>query len=268
MSRHTLSYNGIDLSTFGVYVSGENAWAKPAPEYEHVSVPGRSGDVLLYNGRYSNIDITYRMGIVSDFNTNYNALISHLLSSPGYHKLIDSAHPDGYRMAVITAKVLPDMTRMNRKGQFDVTFHCKPQFYLDEGEEDIYMIKAGSAYGDDVENTIVNPTAFPVWPLIKISIPSSSGTVYLNVQKKSGANSWSAVGQAKFVVDGTNMELYIDTETGNVTDASGSNMNTMLKISESQFVQIPGGGRITSVVPNKTIPTNANVKIVPRWWRL
>lgn len=250
-----------------MYVSGENAWAKPAPEFEQVSVPGRSGDVLLYNGRYSNIDITYRMGIISDFNTNYNALISHLMSSPGYHKLIDSSHPDGYRMAAVIAEVLPEMTRGNRKGQFDVTFTCKPQFYLNEGEEDVLMLSGGSAYGDGVTNTIVNPTAFPTWPLVKVSIPSSDGTVYLAVSRKSG-NTWYGVGTAKFVIYGTNTELYIDTETGNVTDANGTNRNSMVKIGDSKFVQIPGNGRITSILSSGSQASNADIKVVPRWWRL
>ena len=250
-----------------MYVSGENAWAKPAPEYEHVSVPGRSGDVLLYNGRYSNIDITYRMGIISNFNTNYNALISHLLSSPGYHKLIDSAHPDGYRMAAITAEILPEMTRGNRKGQFDVTFHCKPQFYLNEGEEDVLMVKNGNAYGDGVTNLITNPTAFPVWPLVKVSIPSSDGTVYLEMRKLN-SSVWTTEGQAKFVVYATNIELYIDTETGNVTRANGQNMNSYIKMSESKFVQIPGNGKVTSVLSYGSQASGANVKLVPRWWRL
>lgn len=248
-----------------MYVSGENAWAKPAPEYEHVSVPGRSGDVLLYNGRYSNIDITYRMGIISNFNTNYNALISHLMSSPGYHKLIDSSHPDGYRMAAIDVGILPEMTRGNRKGQFDVTFNCKPQFYLNEGEEDVLMLKNGNTYGDGVTNTVYNPTAFPTWPLIKVSISSASGTIYLPVHKNQGS-SWVSTSREKIVIQGTNAELYIDTETGNVTDASGANRNSMVKMGESQFMQIPGNGRITSIFGEP--PSGSNVKLVPRWWRL
>ena len=268
MSRHTLTYNGIDLSTFGAYVSGEGAWKKPAPEFEQISVPGRSGDVLLYNGRYSNVDVTYKMGIVDSFDTNYSSLISCLMSDPGYHKLVDSSHPGVYRMAAVSVGVEPDMTQHNLSGQFKITFNCKPQTFLDEGDERYCLINAGSTSGTGITNTIYNPTAFPTWPLVQVSVASANGTVYLAIQKKTGQNTWSSVALTKYVVTATNASLLIDTETGNVTDATtGADMNSFLKTSQSLFAQIPGGGRITSLAPYSN-PNDATVHVIPRWWRL
>ena len=155
LDRHGLIYNGIDLRGFGVYVSGEGSWTKPAPEFERVSVPGRSGDLITYNRRYSNVDIVYRLGIVRDFNANYGDLIDALLSDPGYHRLEDTSHPGEYRMAMIEAGIDPSMTPWNRAGEFDVIFDCKPQIYLTSGELPVSLTSSG---------TIFNPTLFEYRP--------------------------------------------------------------------------------------------------------
>ena len=114
LDRHGLIYNGIDLRGFGVYVSGEDSWAKPAPEFEKVSVPGRNGDLITYNRRYSNVNIIYRLGIVRNFEMNYSDLVGALLSDPGYHRLEDTAHPGEYRMAMIDSGIDPSMAPWNR----------------------------------------------------------------------------------------------------------------------------------------------------------
>ena len=159
MVRHTLTYNGTNLKQFGVYVSGENSWAKSAPEFERVSVPGRNGDLVTYNKRFANVDIEYHLGIVKNFNENFSNLVSFLHADPGYHKLVDSSHPDVYRMALIEQNIDPEMTWGNREGTFDVIFNCKPQVYLTSGDTTTTFTSSGS---------ITNPTSFASKPLLRV----------------------------------------------------------------------------------------------------
>ena len=55
--RSKLIYNGIDLRQYGLYVSGDKTFNAPKKEYTKVSIPGRSGDLVISNGRYSNVPL-------------------------------------------------------------------------------------------------------------------------------------------------------------------------------------------------------------------
>lgn len=269
MSRHTLNYNGIDLSTFGAYVSGENAWIKPAPEFETVNVPGRSGDVLLYNGRYSNISIPYTMGIINNFDSNYNGLIATLLSEPGYHKLVDSSHPGVYRMAAVDSVIEPEMTRANKRGQFVVTFNCKPQVYLDSGDTQIQVIQNSSWYVDGKIVYIDNPTGFAAWPVIIIE---GYGDLRLSVRKPTAGGTTAYYTMRIKVLQHTGT-IYFDTETGNAEDGSGNNMNQYIELMYqgnivSKVYPIYGYGQLTAYTGTVIPDTITNVWIIPRFWRL
>jgi phage-related protein len=53
----------------------------------------------------------------------------------------------------------PEMSVLNRQGQFDVKFSCKPQTYLKSGEKPKEFTASGSIY---------NPTMFDALPLMRI----------------------------------------------------------------------------------------------------
>ena len=235
LDRHGLIYNGIDLRGFGVYVSGEGSWTKPAPEFERVSVPGRSGDLITYNRRYSNVDIVYRLGIVRDFNANYGDLIDALLSDPGYHRLEDTSHPGEYRMAMIEAGIDPSMTPWNRAGEFDVIFNCKPQIYLTSGELPVSLASSG---------TIFNPTLFESAPLIRVY---GSGTLTVN-------------GDAIAITGNTG---YTDLDC-DLEDAfyGAVNRNSLVTMATGEFPRFRPG------VNSIQLASLSRVEITPRWWRL
>lgn len=276
--KRILTYNGIDLSTFGAHVSGEGAWVKPAPEFERISVPGRSGDVLLYNGRYSNVDITYRFGITNDFDENYNGLIAALMGSPGYHKLVDSKHPGVYRMAAVDKGMAPTMTDQQSVGEFEVTFNCKPQTYLDEGDE------VASTWYDTTYQTsrIVNPTAFDARPLVVITLVSSSTLEFIFRLEwyKSGSQT-ATTKSITFTFEKASgtvaSPIYYDSESGDVYDANGNSLNEYVTIERyignSKYVLddaiIPGGYSFYAYVSGTAQTSKfSKIEIIPRWWRL
>ena len=235
LDRHGLIYNGIDLRGFGVYVSGEDSWAKPAPEFEKVSVPGRNGDLITYNRRYSNVNIIYRLGITKNFNVNYGDLIDALLSDPGYHRLEDTSHPGEYRMAMIESGIDPSMTARNLAGEFEVAFNCKPQVYLTTGELTMTLTASG---------TIYNPTCYEASPLIRVY---GNGTLTVN-------------GDAIVFTSNTG---YTDLDC-DLEDAfyGAVNRNSMVTMATGEFPRLQPG------VNSIQLTSLSRVEITPRWWRL
>lgn len=237
LDRHGLIYNGIDLRGFGVYVSGEGSWAKPAPEFEKVSVPGRSGDLITYNKRYSNVDIVYRLGIVKHFNANFGDLVDALLSDPGYHRLEDTSHPGEYRVAMIESGIEPSMTPRNLAGEFEVTFNCKPQLYLTSGELSTSFTASGS---------IFNPTRFDSSPLIRVY---GNGTLRV---------AGSAIGFTNNTTGYTDLDCDLE-------DAfyGAENRNSRVTMETGEFPRLKPG--VNTIQLESGI---SRVEITPRWWRL
>ena len=98
---HTFVYNGKKSQDFNLILSGEDTWKKPMADIERMQIPGRNGDLLLSNHRYSNVTITYHVGIRRGFDKSFSAFMNFLLQEPGYHRLEDSYHPEYYRKAVM-----------------------------------------------------------------------------------------------------------------------------------------------------------------------
>ncbi len=60
---HKFIYNNRSSSDFGLTVSGEDTFKKPAPVMEHIEIPGRNGDLVISNHRYKNVEVVYHIGI-------------------------------------------------------------------------------------------------------------------------------------------------------------------------------------------------------------
>ena len=236
MARHTLTYDGTDLKTYGIYVSGEDSWAKPAPDITRTTVPGRSGDLITFNNRYENVDIVYHLGIVADFNENFSNFIGFLLKSPGYKKLVDSYHPDVYRMAMVESSIAPEMTVRNREGLFDVAFNCKPQTYLISGDTATTFTSSG---------TITNPTPFKAKPLLRVY-----GTGSLSV------------GGRTISISTNSSYTDIDCDLQDAFRGS-TNCNGNITLQSGDFPELSAGSNTITLGSGIT-----RVVITPRWWRL
>ena len=156
---HQFIYNNKNSLDFGLTVSGEDTWRKANPDIERKQIPGRNGDLLLDNRRYENVEITYRVGITKDFSAYYSAFSDFLLSSPTYHRLKDSYHPEVFRKAVPAKPLTPALTARQKEGQFDVTFSCMPQEFLKSGERTLIFTETG---------TIFNPTLYDAAPMLRV----------------------------------------------------------------------------------------------------
>lgn len=136
--KNFFTFNGQSSLDFGVTISGGGTFDSPARSMEAVSVPGRNGDLMVDNGRYDNVEITYQAFIAKDFRKNFDAFRAWMLSNPGYHRLEDTYHPTEFREAAFISSLNPEMVGTYcRAGEFEITFNCKPQRFLKTGEEQI-----------------------------------------------------------------------------------------------------------------------------------
>ena len=167
-------YNGISSLDMGLRIESKNVFSAPKYESKFQSIPGRDGDLILPNGRFPNVQITYSVFLPAktkeQLAEKIAAVKAWLFYEPDrYHELRDSYDTTGFRKAVINTQ-LDIEDQLNKIGIFTVSFSCLPFRYLDEGQEAITITE--SPY------TLKNPTVFQAKPYIKVS---GSGTGRLSV---------------------------------------------------------------------------------------
>lgn len=210
-------YDDIVSSDHNVYASGEATFDAPEKEYDTYEIPGRSGDLQIFRGRYKNVKVEYPCvyeKAFQDFVKDITELRNALLACNGYRKLYDSHNPDEYRMAIYRGGLDINPTDRRNATTFNIEFDCKPQRYLTSGDVPITV-----ASGDH----IINPTLFSSSPLLavqgygKIAINESEITVQnlpIGRIKLSGAasNATSATLTTQYITS-----LYNQGDDANVT---------------------------------------------------
>lgn len=157
-----LTFDGEDSKDYGVYITGQAVYNSPERDVEMISIPGRDGAFALDRGRFSNIEVTYPAGLfgvdAADFAKAIADFRNMLGSRVGYCRLEDEYNPGEYREAVFKAGVEVTPASLE-SGQFDIVFECKPQRWLESGEDAVTLTS-----GD----TINNPTLFESRPMLQI----------------------------------------------------------------------------------------------------
>lgn len=231
--RNYLTFDGLDSRDYGVYISGQGTFSAPAKDYTMLSVPGRDGDLIGPERRLQNLDVVYPVFIYDSFAAKVSDFRNMLLSRDGYVELRDSYHPGEFRLAVYRGPFTPDVTRLNNAGSFDLTFHCKPQRYLDSGQ--IWL---------DAPSSVTNPTQFAARPLIRIPAQASSysGTI--------------TVGAVTVMLTDmpANVIVYVDCEMQDVYGAGGQNFNQSTQLTGYDFpVLRPGATGLSWTVPTLSV---------------
>ena len=266
-----LIFDGVDSSSFGVFISGEGVFDAPARRGEMISIPGRNGSLFMDEGVFENIVVEYPAFIGTSyrelFRTKLGNLRSALTSRGNYKRLMDTYHPDEFRLGVYREGLEADPQYLTRAGGFTLKFDCKPQRFLVSGEVPHVFTSNG---------TILNPTLFASFPLIKVT---GNGVV--------------AIGDYRFIVSGNNTTIIIDTEimeaflpAGELypwTEENGeqidqeigigldfmdgtiypTNMLSHIEFIDSVMPKIEPGE-----VPIRRSNTITRLEIIPRWWRL
>lgn len=225
-------YAGKRSRDFGIYISGSGAFNAPERDMEAVSIPGRSGDLLIDNGRFKNITVIYPAYIHEHFKVLSATSRTWLLSQRGYARLEDTYNPDFFRMGVFLGPLDFDMRFQNWGGECELSFNCKPQRFLKIGDE--MVEKTGPV-------TLYNPTAFVALPLIRVY--GTSGTLM--------------VGNRILQISAIDGYMDIDSDTQN---AFKGTQNCNDKIS-GNFPELPEGPTGISFSGGIT-----KIGIKPRWW--
>lgn len=265
-----LTYDGVDSSSFGVFISGEGAFDAPARRGEMISIPGRNGSLFMDEGVFENITVEYPafIGTGSEelFRSKLGDLRSWLSSRGNYKRLTDTYHPDEFRLGVYREGLEVDPQHITRAGSFTMKFDCKPQRFLVSGEDPIVMTTG---------EFITNPTLFNARPLIKVI-----------------GNGLVRIEPYEFIVSDNDSELWIDseiyetyylapllinlTEEENIviTDEIGENIEVSKGFypvgasAKVQFVNYVYPEIVPETVPVYISSGIEELTIVPRWWRL
>lgn len=269
-----LSYDGVDSSDFGVFISGDGVFDAPARRGEMISIPGRNGSLFIDEGVFENIMVEYPAfigtGYEELFRTKLGDLRSALSSRGNYKRLTDTYHPDEFRLGIFREGLEVNPQHITRAGGFTMKFDCKPQRFLLSGEIPVVF---------NANGIITNPTLFSSSPLIKVT---GNGTVAI------GEN-----GEYRFIVSENTGTIWIDSDVmeaylpaGSIypwTDKNGNqitqelgiglelidgtvyptNMLSHIEFVDSEMPKIPPGEQ-----PVRMSPTITELEIIPRWWRL
>lgn len=235
--RNYFTLDGTDSRNLGVYISGQGTFDSPARAVDFITVPGRDGDLIGLQTRLQNGTLTYKdCFIFSNFGANLSALKALLLATTGYRRLIDSYHPDEYRLVAYTGGLSPNVTRRNNAGMFDLTFNAMPQRWLLSGETEQNYTSSGA---------INNPTAFASKPLLTVY-----GTGSLIIR------------DVTITISEADVYTVIDCEAGYCYKGATSK-NRYVTLSGNYFPTLQPGNNGIQLGSGIT-----QVKIKPRWWRL
>lgn len=233
---HYLIYNGESSADYDLLVGAQNTFNAPKRSVTKYTIPGRNGDLIKDNGCFENISVPYTVVCKSGFENLADSISAWLKSPTSYCRLEDSHHPEYYRMGLVTDAITYTTGALNHSAKATVTFDCKPQKWLTEGERVEKFTSAG---------TIFNPTKFASKPLIK---------VYGNGQStlKIGDYSMSLNLQAYVTIDSELM----DCTRGNM------NMNSYVVLA-SGFPELKSGMNLITFTGGIT-----SIEITGRWWTI
>ena len=160
---NSLVFGGVNSADYGIYITGEAVFNAPKRAVETVSVPGRNGDIIIDQGHWENIEVTYPAGTFGMSETEFRTALSDfrnaIVSQLGYQRLSDTYHPDEYRMGTYVEGLEVNTKSHNKAGEFDLIFNCKPQRWLTEGETAV-TVESG--------DTLTNPTQYDAGPLLMV----------------------------------------------------------------------------------------------------
>lgn len=236
--RNYFTFAGKDSRDFNLYISGHKTYDSPTRDYRFYDVPGRHGSIAEDQRSLKNVQLKYESSFIfENFERDFSNLKNYLISRSGYQRLMDSYHPDEFRLAIFKDAIEPTMDQRNEVGAFDLVFECQPQRFLLSGEEKKTFNSSG-AY-------IINPTYFESKPLIRVY---GTGTL--------------SIGDHTVVISAADTYTDIDCD---IMDCfkENQNRNQFVSMSRYEFPNLsPGKNNIdfTSGI--------SKIEITPRWFRI
>lgn len=235
MSMEVLKINGTALA--GIYVDASLSYNKPARRFETYEIPGRNGGLVIDDGTWDNLVITYPCYTKNI--ATFASLINQLGALSGYQKIECSNDTTHFRLGVPIIPATPTIRRRNTEAWFDLAFNCKPQRFLNTGETVSSKTSSGS---------ISNPTAFASQPLLRIY---GTGPITVNGTRITVA----AHGESYVDVDCEMMDCYNGT----------TSLNSYVTFNKNDFPSLKPGSNTITFNSGTSV---TKIEITPRWWEL
>lgn len=235
---NTFYLDGESAEAYGFIMLAPPDHVVAERDIERKEVPGRSGDVIIDNGRYKNVTVKYSCAILPEDGVPYRTTVARavdfLKSSATYRQLRNTYDPDRFREARVEGNYSVESI-VEQAGKVEIAFDCKPQYWLVSGREAMDLRES---------TTLLNPTTQPAKPVI---------TVY-------------GTGPGVLTVGGTQCRIleladYVTLDCENETARRDvENKNSTVSVAEFPTLEgstgVAWGGGIN------------RVKIEPRWWTL
>ena len=238
-AKSNLEFGNVALSDYNAFCFYKNFMDGAERDVEVISVPGRSGDLLVDNGRWRNVDVEYHIQVTDLINVH--GLRAALIAELGYNKLRDNYEPNEYRIARL--KEPPEIVQhTGTVAHMVVRFDCKPQRYLDSGDIDREYT---------ANSNIFNPTNFNALPLIRVY-----GYGYVGIGTNTIQILQPASGDTRAYID-------IDCDTQNAFEMTQSgliNRNNNIELSSGEFFYLRPGQNGISIDGDIT-----KLILWPRW---
>lgn len=239
-------FDGKNSHEYGLVISEKSTFNVAGRRYETLEIAGKDGEVIKDNGTFSNVKISYTVGYLKQ-NPLIGSIVTQTaidrikvwLSKPNYCRLIDSADPEYFRLAVCNDEI--DFNQSER-GIITATidFNCKPFKYALSGEKIITLTEP---------EAIVNTSNLTALPYIKIY-----GTDTIDLY----------IGSQHFLLKNVENEIEIDSEKMIIYKISnGTVVNQTSKYYSADFPKLISGENHIS-----WSGTVSKIELKPRWCKL
>lgn len=245
-------FNGQSSLDYGVYIGGQGTYNAPQRDISKVSIPGRNGDLIMDNGRFLNVQVSYPIVVMDRFRDRTYAIRAWLSSPTTYARLEDTYHPDEYRMGMLTGGIQFETSAFNLTGKAVITFDCKPERFLKSGES--WVDLAGTAGSGAPVTSMQNPTRFDSKPLINAVIrPTGQDGVITIGNQTITILGTTQTAESNITIDCALMDCYNGT----------TNLNSRVSFSGQGFPVLPPGETGVSVSGSVFV-----LRMKGRWWTI
>ena len=107
---NAFTYNGTSSYSLGLRIESKNVFSTPQYDTTFQSIPGRDGDLIIPNGRFPNVQVTYSVFLPAktqeELAQKLTAVKAWLFTEPDrYHRLSDTYETGCFRNAVINTNL-------------------------------------------------------------------------------------------------------------------------------------------------------------------
>lgn len=251
-SFHTFSIDGRSLIDLGAVIRKHPFHVIALRDIDMEEIHYKSGDVLVDNGRYKNIELKIPIRTIpalcdlslQDFTYRLSAWL--FSGVPEYKIYRDTYNPGYFRKGVVTS--ISEVSAVYRGVyECEITIKCDPFLYSDMGAETTRY----SAEKDNgtyiVDKKIYNPEQWESPPIITIT---GQGDFYCNIS-----------GQG-IIATGVEAAITFDKIAENVYDNAGNNYNS--HVSTLRLPTLKPGNNIIHIESSN----HFFLEITPNWRRL